>query len=59
MHPDIGIVCMYRISEGIYTIPDDHNNLTFQSSNTNNSPRDPLHGPNIGGKIYSSANVHH
>ena len=45
MHPDILIVCTYRRSDGLSTIPDDQNTFTRQSANTNNAPRDPLHGP--------------
>ena len=45
MHPDRGIVCTYRRSDSIYTIPDDHKNLNHQSNDMNDSPRDPLHGP--------------
>ena len=43
MHPDRGIVLTYRRSDGLSTIPNDHNTLTCQSSNTNDTPRDPLH----------------
>ena len=48
MHPDRGIVRMYRRSDGLYTIPGDHNTLTCQSADTNNAPRDPLHSPITG-----------
>ena len=45
MHPDRVIVRTYRHSDGISTRPNDQNTLTCQSSDTNNTPRDPLHGP--------------
>ena len=45
MHPDRGIVCTYRWSDGISMIPDDHNTLTCQSANTNNATREYFHGP--------------
>ena len=45
MHPDRGIVSTYRRSYGLSTRPDDHNSLTRQSIDTNDAPRDPLHGP--------------
>ena len=45
MHPYIGIVCTYIQSDGLSTIAYDHNTLTRKSENTDNSPRDPLHGP--------------
>ena len=45
MHPDIGIVRMYRRSDSISTRPEDQNTLTHQSAATNDVPRDPLlHG---------------
>ena len=45
MHPYRGILCTYRRSDGLSTIPEYHNTLTIQSSDTNNDPRDLLHGP--------------
>ena len=45
MHPDIEIVRMYRRSDCLSTRPDDQNTLTHQSADTNDAPRDPLHGP--------------
>ena len=45
MHPDRGIVCTYIMSDGISTKPDDQNTLTCQSTDTNDAPRNPLHGP--------------
>ena len=45
MHPGRGKVPTYRQSGGLSTRPDDQNTLTRQSTNTNNSPRDPLRGP--------------
>ena len=43
MQPDRGIVRMYRRSDGLYTIPDDQNTLTRQSTDTKNPPRYPLY----------------
>ena len=45
MYPDRGIVCTYIKSEGLSRRPDDQNTLTHHSDNTNDAPRDPLHGP--------------
>ena len=45
MHTDRGIVHTYRRPDGIYTITDDHNTLTIQSAETENSPWDPPYGP--------------
>ena len=45
MRPDRLIVCTYRGSDGLSMRPDDHNTLPCQSYNTNDSPREPLHGP--------------
>ena len=39
-----GIVSIYRQSDGLSMIPDDPNTLTIQSDDTNNAPREPLHG---------------
>ena len=44
MHPDRVTVRMYRRPEGLSTRPDDQTTLTCQSANTNDAPRDPLHG---------------
>ena len=45
MHQYILIVCTYIWSDGISMIPNNPNTLTCQSTVTNDSPRDPLHGP--------------
>ena len=45
MHPDRGIVCMDRWSDGISTIPDDLNTLTCQSSGTKDAPGTLFHSP--------------
>ena len=45
MQPDRGIVRMDRWSDGISTISDDRNNLSHQSTGTNNGPRNPLFVP--------------
>ena len=45
MHPDRGIVRTYIWSDGLSTRPDNQNTFTRQSADTNNAPRDPLHGP--------------
>ena len=45
MHPDRGILHTYRRSDGLSTRPDNHNTFTRQSADTNEFPRDPLHGP--------------
>ena len=45
MKPDRGIVHTYRQSDSLSTRPDDQNNLTCQSANTNNPPEDSLHFP--------------
>ena len=45
MHPDRGIVRTYKRSVIISPRPDVKKTLTCQSANTNNAPRDPLHGP--------------
>ena len=45
MHPDREIGRMYRWSDGLSTRPDDLNTFTLQSSGTNNTARDLLHGP--------------
>ena len=45
MCPDIGIVRMYRLSDGLSMTPDEQNTLTCQYADTNDSPSDPLHGP--------------
>ena len=42
MDTDRVIVSMYRRSYGLSTIPDDQNNLTRQSTDTNDAPKDPL-----------------
>ena len=42
MHPYRGIVHMERRSDGISMIPDGPNTLTFQSADTNDTPRDHL-----------------
>ena len=44
MHPEMGILSTYRQSDGLSTRLEDQNTLTNQSSNNNDSPRDPLHG---------------
>ena len=41
MHPDRGILCIYRRSDVLSTILDNHNTLI-----TNNSPWDPFHSNN-------------
>ena len=55
MHPYRGIVCTYRRLDILYRIPDDQNTLTHQSADTNNAPRDPLHGPITDGGILINA----
>ena len=45
MYLERGIVRTYRWSDGLSTIPDNQNTLTRQYANTNDAPRDPLHGP--------------
>ena len=45
MHPDRGIVRMYVCLYGLYTRPDNQNNLTLQSADTKYLPRDPLYYP--------------
>ena len=45
MHQDRVIVHIYRHPDGLSTIPDDQTTLTRQSADTNDAPRDPLHGP--------------
>ena len=45
MHPDRVIVLTYRGSDVISTISDDQNNLTCQSTDTNDASRDPLYFP--------------
>ena len=40
-----GIVRTYRQVYGLSTRPDNHNNLTHQSADMNDAPRDPLHVP--------------
>ena len=45
MHPDRGIVRTYRNSYGLSTRPDNHTTLTHRSADTNDAPKDPLHGP--------------
>ena len=45
MHLDRVILRMYRRSDGLSTIPDNHNKITHQSDNTNDAPKDPLHVP--------------
>ena len=45
MHPDIGIVRIYRRSDIISMIPGDQNTLTRYSSNKNGATRDPLPAP--------------
>ena len=47
MHPDRGIVRTYRSSDGISTRLNDHNTLTSQSADTNDSTRVPFHRPVI------------
>ena len=42
MHPYRGIVHTERRSDGISMIPDGPNTLTFQSADTNDTPRDHL-----------------
>ena len=44
MHPYRGIVRTYIRSYGLSMISDNPNTLTVQSSGTNNTPRDLLHG---------------
>ena len=51
MHPDRGIARTYRRSDGLSKRPDDHNTLTRQSADTNDAPKDPLHGPIVHGDI--------
>ena len=43
MQPDRVIVCTNRHSDGISTRPDNPNNLTCQSSSTNDAPRYPYY----------------
>ena len=45
MHLDRVIVRTYRRSDVLSTIPDDQNTLTCQYVDTNDTLRDPLHGP--------------
>ena len=45
MHPYRGIVSTYILSDGISTKTDDQNTLILQYADTNDPPRDPLHGP--------------
>ena len=45
MHPDRVIVRKYRQLDGLSTRPYDQHTLTRQSDDTNDAPRDPLHGP--------------
>ena len=45
MHPDRGIVCIGRHTDGLSTRPDSLNTLTHQSNGTNYAPRDPLSRP--------------
>ena len=45
MHPDRVIARTDRRSDVLSTRPDYQNTLTCQSADTNDAPRDPLHGP--------------
>ena len=45
MHPDRGIVHIYRHSYGLSNIPDGPNKPTCQSTGINEAPRYLLHGP--------------
>ena len=45
MYQDRGIVCKYRLSDGLSMISDDQNTLTRQSADVNDAPREPLHSP--------------
>ena len=45
MHLDRGIYLKNRRSDDIPTKTDDYNNLTRQSTDTNDYSRDPLHSP--------------
>ena len=44
-NPDIEIFSTDKRLDGISTGPDDPSTLTIQSADTNNTPRDPPHGP--------------
>ena len=45
MHPNQGKVCIDIWTDGISTIPDYPNILTWKSVAMNNAPRNPLYGP--------------
>ena len=45
MHPDRGTVRTYRRSDGLSTRTNSQNTFICQSTDTNDSPRDLLHGP--------------
>ena len=45
MHLDRGIVEKYKRSDGLSKILDNQNTLTWKSADTNDAPRDTLHGP--------------
>ena len=45
MHKDKGIFHTHRWLCGLSKIPDNSKTLTFQSTDTKNSLRKPLHGP--------------
>ena len=58
MHPYRGIVCTYRRTDGLFTRPDYHNTLTHQSSDKNDAPGDPLHGPVTSDFFHMDAGTH-